>query len=210
VTASLVSDVTGVLLAGGKSRRMGRDKRVLAVGEQTLLARSLTALRSVFQHVLVIVAQDTAAIETDAPVLRDVIPDCGSLGGLYTGLKEARTDWVFAAACDMPFVHSAAIMHFVGLKHEGDVVMAKLPHGLQPMHALYHRNCLPVMENLIQARDFKIHRLVDHPSLRVRVVLPEELHLLDPEARSFYNINTPDDLDAARVLHENRPKPPTA
>ncbi len=210
MNTSLVYDVTGVLLAGGKSRRMGRDKRLLAVGEQTLLARSLAALSSVFQDVLVVVAQDTAALEIDAPVLRDLIPDCGSLGGLYTGLKQAGTEWVFAAACDMPFLDSATIRHFVGLKHEGDIVMAKLRHGLQPMHAVYHRSCLPVMESLIQARDFKIHRLADHPSLRVRFVLPEELHLLDPDARSFDNINTPDDLDAARSVHEKRVKPSTA
>ena len=208
--ASLISDVTGVLLAGGKSRRMGRDKRSLAVGEETLLARSLAALRSVFEHVLVVEAHDSAAIETDARVLRDLVPDCGSLGGLYTGLKQAGSEWVFAAACDMPFLDSATIRYFVGLKHEGDVVMAKLRHGLQPMHALYHRSCLPVMESLIQARDFKIHRLADDPSLRVRLVLPEELRLLDPDARSFYNINTPDDLDAARLVHEKRVKPSTA
>ena len=208
--ASLVSDVTGVLLAGGKSRRMGRDKRFLAVGEETLLGRSLAALRSVFQHVLVVVAQDTAAMETDAPVLRDLIPGCGSLGGLYTGLKQASTEWVFAAACDMPFLNPDTIRHFVGLKHEGDVLMAKLAHGFQPMHALYHRNCLPVMESLIQAGDFKIHRLADHPSLRVRLVMPEELHLFDPVARSFDNINTPVDLDAARLVHQKRVKPSTA
>ena len=88
--------------------------------------------------------------------------------------------------------------------------MAKLGHGLQPMHALYHRGCLPVMESLMQARDFKIHRLANHPSLHVRLVLPEELHLLDPDGRSFYNINTPDDLDAARLAHEKRVKPSTA
>lgn len=207
MNASLISDVTGVLLAGGKSRRMGRDKRFLAVGEETLLVRSLAALRSVFQHVLVVVAQDTAAIQTDAPVFRDLIPECGSLGGLYTGLKQAGTEWVFAAACDMPFLDPATIRHFVGLKHEGDVVMAKLGHGFQPMHALYRRSCLTVMERLIQARDLKIHRLADHASLKVRVVLPEELHRLDPEARSFYNINTPDDYDAARLLHGQALKP---
>ena len=207
MTTSLVSEVTGLLLAGGKSRRMGRDKRLLAVGDTTLMARSLSALRSVFQHVVVVVAQDTAAIETDVPVLRDLIPECGSLGGLYTGLKQAPTEWVFAAACDMPFLDAATIRHFVGLKHEGDVVMAKLPYGLQPMHALYHRSCLPVMESLIHGRDFKIHRLANHPSLKVRLVLPEELNDLDPDARSFYNINTPDDLDAARLLDDPALRP---
>ena len=204
---SLVSDVTGVLLAGGKSRRMGQDKRFLSIGEETLYARSLSVLRSIFQHVLVVIAQDSPAMEADTPVLRDLIPQCGSLGGLYTGLKQAGTDWVFAVACDMPFLDPATIRHFIELKPEGDVVMAKLQQGFQPMHALYHRNCLPIIEKLIQARDFKIHRLADHPSLRVRVVTSEDLGAVDPEGRSFYNVNTPDDLAAARLLHDQPLKP---
>jgi molybdopterin-guanine dinucleotide biosynthesis protein A len=85
--------------------------------------------------------------------------------------------------------------------------MAKLDRGLQPMHALYHRNCLPIIERLLHAKEFKIQRLADDPALRVRLVLPEELPLLDPDARSFYNINTPDDLEAARLLHEKNVKP---
>ena len=204
---SLIADVTGVLLAGGKSRRMGQDKRFLVIGEEMLYARSLAVLRSIFQHVVVVIAQDGPPIQSDTPVLRDLIPQCGSLGGLYTGLKQAGTEWVFAVACDMPFLDPATIRHFIELKGRADVVMAKLQNGLQPMHALYHRNCLPIMESLIQVQDFKIHRLADHPSLRVRVVTPEELGSLDPEGRSFYNINTPDDLAAARVLHGQALKP---
>jgi molybdopterin-guanine dinucleotide biosynthesis protein A len=201
VTVSLVSDVTGVLLAGGKSRRMGEDKRVLAVGDETLFVRSLAVLRSVFQRVLIVIAQDSPPIETDAEVLRDLIPECGSLGGLYTGLKEAHTEWVFAGACDMPFLDPETIKRFLELKNEGDVVMAKLEQGLQPMHALYHRNCLPIIKSLLDAKELKIHRLADHPALRVRLVWPDELRRLDPEARSFYNVNTPDELEAARLLH---------
>lgn len=204
---SLISDVTGVLLAGGKSRRMGQDKRFLAIGEETLYARSLAVLRSIFQHVVVVIAQDTPAVKSDTPVLRDVIPECGSLGGLYTGLKQAGTQWVFAVACDMPFLDPATIRHFIELKDHADVVMAKLQNGLQPMHALYHRNCLPIMESLIHAQDFKIQRLADHPSLRVRVVTSEELGTLDPQGRSFYNINTPDDLAVARLFHDQTLKP---
>ena len=98
---SLIHDVTGVLLAGGKSRRMGQDKRLLAVGNETLYARGLTVLRSVFERVVVVVAQDSSVVECGMPVLRDLIPECGSLGGLYTGLKQSSTDWVFAVACDL-------------------------------------------------------------------------------------------------------------
>ena len=210
MNTSLITDVTGVLLAGGKSQRMGRDKRLLPVGMETLYARSLGALRAVFQRVLVVVAQDSPAIETDATVLRDLIPECGSLGGLYTGLKEARTDWIFAVACDMPFLDSETIKRFLEFKGEADVVMAKLEQGLQPMHALYHRNCLPIIERFLETRQLTIHRLADHPALRVRVIRAEELQLLDPDARAFYNVNTPADLEAARLLHEKGVKPSTA
>ena len=204
---SLISDVTGVLLAGGKSRRMGQDKRLLSVGDETLYTRSVSVLRAIFERVVVVVAQDSPLVAFDAPVLRDVIPDCGSLGGLYTGLKEAGTQWVFAVACDMPFLDPGTIRHFTGLKGEGDVIMAKLRNGFQPMHALYHRNCLPIMEQLIQAQDFKIHRLAEHPELRVHIVTPEELSRVDPAGRSFYNVNTPADLAAARLLFDQTVKP---
>jgi len=207
VNTSLISDVTGVLLAGGKSRRMGEDKRLLSIGEETLYARSLSVLQAIFERVVVVVAQDSPLVASDAPVLRDVIPHCGSLGGLYTGLKQAGTQWVFAVACDMPFLDPDTIRHFIGLKGEGDVIMAKLQNGSQPMHALYHRNCLPTMESLIRAQDFKIQRLADHPALRVRVVMPAELRQLDPQGRSFYNVNTPADLAAARSLFDRTVKP---
>lgn len=207
MNASLIPDVTGVLLAGGKSRRMGQDKRFLSVGTDTLYERSLAVLRAVFEQVVVVVAQDSPLIESDVPVLRDLIPDCGSLGGLYTGLKQVGSEWVFAVACDMPFLDQATVRYFAGLKGEADVVMAKLQNGLHPMHALYHRHCLPIMEQLLRAKDLKIHQLADHPSLRVRLITPEELVSLDPEGRSFFNVNTPDDLSAARSIHGQSLKP---
>lgn len=197
----MITDVTGVLLAGGKSRRMGEDKRFLSVGEGTLFERSLAVLRSVFQTVFVVIAQDSPALQSDVSILRDLVPDCGSLGGLYTGLKQAVTPYVFVVACDMPFLDPAMVRYFTEVKSDTDVVMAKLQNGLQPMHALYHRRCLPIMESLIQARELKIQQLAAHPSLQVRLITPAELGAIDPEGRSFYNVNTPSDLEAARLIH---------
>jgi molybdopterin-guanine dinucleotide biosynthesis protein A len=197
----MITDVTGVLLAGGKSRRMGEDKRFLLVGEGTLFERSLGVLRSVFQNVLVVIAQDSQELKSEIPVLRDLVPGCGSLGGLYTGLKQAVTPHVFVVACDMPFLDPATVRYFNEVKGDADVVMAKLLNGLQPMHALYHRRCLPVMESMIQARELKIQQLAAHRSLRVRLVMPVELSAIDPQGRSFYNVNTPSDLEAARSIH---------
>jgi molybdopterin-guanine dinucleotide biosynthesis protein A len=203
----MITDVTAVLLAGGKSRRMGQDKRFLSVGDGTLYERSLAVLRSVFKTVVVVIAQDSPPLVSEVPVLRDLIAGCGSLGGLYTGLKEADTPFVFGVACDMPFLDPATVRYFTQIKNDTDLVMAKLQHGLQPMHALYHRRCLPVIEDLIQARDFKIQHLAEHPSLRVRFVRPDELGAIDPTGQSFCNVNTPAELEAARSLHAKTGKP---
>jgi molybdopterin-guanine dinucleotide biosynthesis protein A len=198
----MIANVTGVLLAGGKSRRMGEDKRFLSIGEETLYEHSLAVLRSVFQTVVVVIAQDSPPLDSDVPVWRDLIPGCGSLGGLYTGLKQAMTPSVFAVACDMPFLDPVTVRYFLTVEGEADLVMAKLHNRLHPMHALYHRRCLPVMETLIREHELKIQQLADHPSLRVRLVTPEELVRIDPAGRSFYNVNTPADLRAARSLHD--------
>ncbi len=205
----MISEVTGVLLAGGKSRRMGEDKRYLLVGEQTLLERSLAVLQAVFRKVVVVIAQDSAQLENvTCPVARDLIPDCGSLGGLYTGLKQASTEQVFVVACDMPFLSAPVISHFVALRTQADIVMAKLSNGLHPMHAVYGRPCLPFLEQMIATRNLKIQDLASHSALRVRFVTDKDLAALDPTAsRSFHNVNTPADLEVARAFTV-RPRQP--
>jgi molybdopterin-guanine dinucleotide biosynthesis protein A len=193
-------EVTGVLLAGGKSRRMGEDKRYLVVGEQTLLERGLVVLRSIFQEVLVVIAQDSPPLDVAARVVRDLVPDCGSLGGLYTGLTQATAPCIFVVACDMPFLDQAVIAQFTSRRATADIVMAKLAARLHPMHALYGKRCLPALEQMIRARQLKIQEMVSHASLRVRYVTEADLLTLDPSGRSFQNVNTPADLEVARSL----------
>jgi molybdopterin-guanine dinucleotide biosynthesis protein A len=193
-------EVTGVLLAGGKSRRMGEDKRYLVVGEQTLLERGLGVLRSIFQEVLVVIAQDGPPLGVDARVVRDLVPDCGSLGGLYTGLTQATAPCIFVVACDMPFLDQAVIAQFTSRRATADIVMAKLAARLHPMHALYGKRCLPAVEQMIRARQLKIQEMVSHASLRVQYVTEADLLTIDPSWHSFQNVNTPVDLEAARSL----------
>ena len=193
-------EVTGVLLAGGKSRRMGEDKRHLVVGEQTLLERGLAVLLSIFQEVLVVIAQDSPPLGVDARVVRDLVPDCGSLGGLYSGLMQATTPWVFVVACDMPFLNQAVIAQFTSRRANADIVMARLADRLHPMHALYGKRCVTVLEEMIRARQFKIQEVVSHSFLRVQYVTEADLLTIDPSGHSFYNVNTMADLEAARSL----------
>jgi len=197
----MIGDVTGILLAGGKSRRMGEDKRFLLIGEHTLFERTLAVLQSIFQTVCVVIAQDSPPLEAGVPVVRDLVAGCGSLGGLYTGLKQAHAEYVFVVACDMPFLNPTLVRHMVSLKDKADIVMVRLEQGLQPTHALYSRRCLPVIEGMLHARQLKIQYLATHPSLHTRLVSESELRMIDHEGLSFINVNTSADLDAARMRH---------
>ena len=193
-------EVTGVLLAGGKSRRMGEDKRHLVVGEQTLLERGLAVLQSIFCEVLVVIAQDSPPLKVAARVVRDLVPDCGSLGGLYTGLTQATAPYIFVVACDMPFLNQTVITQFTSRRGTADIVMARLADRLHPMHALYGKRCVPALEEMIRARQFKIQEVVSHSFLRVHYVTEADLLTIDPSGHSFYNVNTMADLEAARSL----------
>jgi molybdopterin-guanine dinucleotide biosynthesis protein A len=199
----MITDVTGVLLAGGKSKRMGEDKRFLLVGQKTLFERSCAVLCELFEQVYVVIAQDSPSLRAEVPVVRDLISDCGSLGGLYTGLQHAKTQHIFLAACDMPFLNPRLIRHLIGFREAADVVMAQWNGRLQPTHAVYGRRCLPILEEMIQRHDVKIQNMIGHSCLRSRVITEHDLSPIDPKGRSFLNINTLSDLETARSLYDD-------
>jgi molybdopterin-guanine dinucleotide biosynthesis protein A len=195
-----VVDVTGVVLAGGKSRRMGEDKRFLTVGGATLLERSLAVMTQIFPEVLVVTAQDSSLLEAEGcRVCHDLVPDCGSLGGLYTGLALAAESRIFVVACDMPFLNQDMIRWFLKRDDRADVVMGRLPTGLQPLHAVYGKRALPIFERMVKERRLKIQDVISEPALKITLVEPSEWADIDPLSRSFQNVNTPADLETART-----------
>lgn len=203
-----LADITGIILAGGQSRRMGRDKRFLELEGRTLLERGLAVLETLFPEVLIVAAEDGPAFAAlRHRVVTDLIPGCATLGGLLTGLSLASRPRVFAAACDMPFLAPAVILRMVELGGSADVVMAKLGTGLQPMHALYAKSCLPHLERMARTGNLKVQDLCQTPGLKVRVVTEEELRETDPRLLSFMNLNTPADLELARKLVAGRKEP---
>jgi molybdopterin-guanine dinucleotide biosynthesis protein A len=193
--------MTGVLVAGGQSRRMGRDKRFLELGGQTLLLRALSALQSLFTEVLIALAEPLPQLTGQGyRIVLDLIPDCATLGGLYTGLASASHPRVFAVGCDMPFLNPEAIRRLAGLGMQADVVMPRLATGLQPMHAVYSKTCLPHLERMAKTRQLKVQALTEIPALTVQLVPEKDFLDVDPQLLSFFNINTPADLEFARML----------
>ena len=197
----MISNMTGVLVAGGKSRRMGRDKRLLELGGQTLLQRSLSVLQSLFDEVLIALAEPLPQLTGQGyRVVTDLIPNCATLGGLYTGLSSASHPRIFAVGCDMPFLNPAVIRRLAERGAQVDVAMPTLATGLQPMHAVYSKACLPHLERMAKAQELKVQGLSEVPDLTVRLVSEKDFLDVDPQLLSFFNINTPADLEFARKL----------
>lgn len=194
-------DVSAILVAGGKSRRLGQDKRFIEIGGQALFDRSLATLESLFSEVIVVVAEKSQYLNVrNALLVSDLIRDRGSLGGLYTGLSYATHPRAFAIACDMPFLNSSIVRYLVELDSQADVVMPKLATGLQPLHAVYATSCVPVLEQMARTNRLKIHELVMNSTLAVHLVPEADLVQFDPDLRSFHNINSPEDLERARTV----------
>lgn len=194
----LSEPVSGVILAGGASRRMGRDKALLDLGGRPLIAVVAERLRIVADEVIICANQ----VERYAPFadrcVPDVYPGVGTLGGLHAGLAAAAHEWVIVVGCDMPFIRPALLAWFVAAVANSD--LAILRHGdggVEPLHAVYRRrSCLPAIEAAIAAGARRADAF--HAGLRVRYISPDELAPLDPDLWSFRNLNTPEEWCAAQ------------
>jgi len=187
-----------VVLGGGQSRRMGQDKRVLEWEGIKFLDKVCLTMGELFDEVLLVTAtEDYSCAHLPVRLVTDAIPHKGSLGGLYTGLKEASQPLIFVVACDMPFLNSLVVSRLCGLP-ESDVLMVKLPAGFQPLHGRYSKRCYPIMEQMIQEGNLRIQSLVKESSLSVQIVEESLFEDIDPHGYSFLNINTPADYEFAR------------
>jgi molybdopterin-guanine dinucleotide biosynthesis protein A len=180
--------MTGVVLAGGRSRRIGTNKALLPFEGSTLLGRAVEVLQSVAEKVWVIVDSAEGCYSSEAAVKEDVCPNCGCLGGIYTGLMAAETVYRFVLACDMPFIRPE-FLSFLAVHAEGwDVVIPKTAKGYEPLCAVYSKACLNPIRNQFEAGRFKVTDFLGR--VRVRIVGEEEIGRFDFDGRMFYNINT--------------------
>lgn len=190
------SDVTGVLLAGGKSTRMGYDKLNLEVSGQTVFSKSLDLLQQLFSRVIIAGNRPELALP-GIPAIPDIYPG-SALGGLYTGLKYAGTDWVFVTPCDMPYPDSHIVDLLFSMNEGADAVVPQTPGGYEPVFAFYHKRCLHVFEDALKRGRKSIFAL--YPQLNVRFL--EWQNMPAGWEKSMLNINTPEDLEKIKKDHE--------
>lgn len=193
--------LSAIVLIGGRSRRFGRDKAAEVVVGRSLLQHVVDAVATLAEEIVVVARRGGSfpPVESGLPLkqVEDVREGAGALGGLYSGLLLASHPRAVALACDMPLVSEPLLRHLLGLfSDEWDVVMPCWQGREEPLHAFYRRTCLPAIERVL---DGGRRRFVDFlPEVRVRYVGQEEIERLDPEGRSFWNVNSEEDL--ARLL----------
>jgi molybdenum cofactor guanylyltransferase len=188
-----IGDCTGVLVAGGQARRMGGAPKALSrLGGRTLAARSTALFRDLFGEVLVVANDPAPWVGTGAEVVPDVIAGKGAPGGLHAALSVARTGWIFAAACDMPFLSAGCIRSLGARRRGATAVLVEWEHGLEGLFSFWSRGTLPVVERMLREGDPSIRAIA--AAVGARVVPARAWRRIDPEGRSFANANTPGDL----------------
>jgi molybdopterin-guanine dinucleotide biosynthesis protein A len=199
-TEGRVSEIVGAVLVGGKSSRYGLNKALEIFQGERLIDRQVGRIRALFPEVFVITNDPKNYLHLEVTILRDVIPGLGPLGGIYTGLLFAQGKSLFVTACDMPFLQPAVINHMVQLSKNNDVVIPEKKEGLEPLHAIYSSRCLPHIKRMLDQGKYQV--ISFFPAVKVCRLSQKELSKLDPHGMSFFNINTPEDMERAKELLE--------
>jgi len=188
-------DVTIAILAGGQSRRMGTDKSFVAVNGKPMVERVLEQVETLGLPIYIIANQPGRYAYLGLPIYTDVIPDKGSLGGLYSALYYSKTPYTLCVACDMPFLVPELLRHILQFRHEYDAVVPEVNRYLQPLHAVYSAACMKPLHDQLKNNHLAIYDLFHR--LNTRIVSQSTLMRFDTDLRSFINVNTPDDLNFA-------------
>lgn len=186
------SDVTGIILAGGKSSRYGSNKALVEFRGARLIEHAVGTMKTLFRDVILVTNTPADYAFLEMPMVQDVIKGLGPIGGIYSGLRTISEEAGFIAACDMPFLNVGLIRHMVDTRKSFDAVLPRMGRMIEPLHAIYTKKCLPVIKASIDSQAYQIVKCFQ--KLRVKYLDEEELRAFDPELRSFFNINKPKDL----------------
>ncbi len=225
-----MNTASGIILAGGQSRRMGRDKAWSEFQGRALIEHVMASLEQVCAEIIVVANNQTPYRKLAARVVSDILPDHGSLGGIYSGLHAAQFDHAIVVACDMPFLNPLLLRHMLTLADEYEVVVPSAVNEWQPVHRPKYagsgagRGGPDAGSKLPTAKDSNLHplhavyakqclqpiethlragdlRIISfYPEVRVRVLSQIELEQLDPKHLSLFNANTPEQLALAETI----------
>jgi len=182
--------VTAIILAGGKSVRMGTNKAFLTYRNVPFIEIQIEILKHLFQDII-ISANDAFLYEyLTLPIVSDVLPGKGPISGICAGLIRSKYPYAFAIACDMPFINKDVIKYIKGLveNNDYDVIVPHTVRGPEPLHALYSKNCIAAMKLCLEEENLRLTDFLK--KVNVRHVTVEELIRSGADINSFVNLNT--------------------
>jgi molybdopterin-guanine dinucleotide biosynthesis protein A len=192
-TRPWLEGITGVILAGGKSTRYGANKALVELHGTKLIERVIHVMESLFERLALVTNTPHEYSYLALPMVEDIIKGLGPIGGIHTGLETISDETGFFVACDMPYLNQNLLRHMVTLKEGFDAVIPRIGWMVEPLHAIYTKQCLPAIRESLVSRDYQAMRFFE--KIRVRYVDEEELRSFDPQLRSFFNINKPEDME---------------
>lgn len=194
-------NATGIILAGGRSSRMGENKAFLKIKEDKMIDSIVKLFNEIFYETIVVTKQPELYNYLDAKVITDIIPKRGPLCGIHAGLSTAKTEYSFIVPCDMPFLKSQLIELVVSESPGYEVVVPQIDNYLQPLHAVYSKKCIKPIENCLEQDVFKI--IAFYPWVKINFLGENKLNLICNQEelnKVFFNVNTKHDLERARKL----------
>lgn len=193
-------DFSAAILAGGMGKRLGTNKALLEIEGRTILELILEKVLEVFPSVLLVVKDEASPLVSDygprVKVVADLLPGKGPLGGIYTALEHSPSPCIFVIACDMPYPNLELVRRLLSEAKGREAVVPRRGAYIEPLFAVYHRDTRQEIRRRLEADDLKIHDFIDE--IDTRFLEEEEICGCDPDYRSFFNINTPEDLKKAR------------
>lgn len=192
----MIADCTALILAGGRSRRMGQDKATTLLAGETLLNRVAQRIGPLFSELLISVREPYPHLAY--PQIIDQAASQGPMVGVVTALRQITTTWLFVIACDMPFVSSHLIQAMADHRQQQEVIASKIAGVLQPLLALYSTSCLPRMEQQLEQGNRSLQQLVQQAK---RTVMDEsECRQYDPDLLSWIDLDTPKAIGCAENM----------
>ena len=191
---------TGVILSGGLNTRFdGVNKALVSVGGRLIIDRLLEVFSDIFDDIILVTNHPEQFLKWDVTIVTDVVDLRSSLTGIHTGLFYSSNPYAFFSACDTPFLKKELVEILLeNVEPDIDIVMPKTVAGFEPLCAVYSKRCLKPAEDHLKANKLKIQWALR--SSRIKHIAENQIRQVDPELRSFFNINTPEDLKKAEEM----------
>lgn len=188
--------VTGLILSGGKSKRMGRPKAFLPYEGSTVIGHIVREIKDLFNEVFIVANEVESFEDLGVDVVKDILPHRGPLGGILSGLMTSSNHYAFVMACDMPLIDKRLVRELVSRRQDNDVVVLSHPQGIEPLFGVYSKNCIKPLEESLFAGNLSVQDFLSGLKAGIYEWMPERQ---DAEALPpFFNINTPQDY--SRVI----------